>query len=198
MIKRLFGSPEIPKHANVPLPDFLLLANTSVFSETELKRIFSRYINICYDDGTLSQSRFMYIPELSSCPFAAMAFNYEMEQEKLNSLYFVHFVRILSKLSPKTTPVVKVEYMFNVMKINQLDKSSLSKNEVLSMLKNLNGGSIPLSVLDKIIHKIWDNIIPQSGDKENDIFSSDAGISKAVLTSHLCSLDLQNFVTVQF
>ena len=189
----IYGKP-IEQHPAIEEPDWKMLSSTSLFSVKELKRLYLRYIHICLEDGLVTQARFMYMPEVTSCPFAALAFNHEIEQTQRDHLDFSHFVRILDKLSPKAQPMEKVEYMFDVLQIDFDNRDILEKGELSIMLKSLLGGSMSQIQLDGIVESIWDNL-EESFDHEE---GKEEGISRAVLTEHLCSLDLQNFITVQF
>ena len=145
-VDRIYGyftSKEAKNHpAHNELPNWELLSQTSAFDIKEVKRLYMRYSKICLEDGLISQARFMYMPELANCPFAAMAFNHEMEQARRDHLDFTHFVRILSKLSPKSTAIEKAEYFFDALQIDFGDGGLLERNEVLIMYKNLSGGTL--------------------------------------------------------
>lgn len=206
MFSKLFGGrkdtgPNVQSHkAHAEPPDWSLLSRTSVFDISELKRLYLRYTKCCLDDGLISQGRFMYMPELGSCPFAAMAFGHEMEQEKRDHLGFPHFVRILSKLSTKSTPMEKVEYLYDVLQIDFDNRNLLEKPEVLVMYKHLLGGTLNPKILEQIVEDVWHNLTNENAGAHHhvDVLKGIDGIDRAVLTSHLCSLDIQNFLTVQF
>lgn len=190
-------------HPSIEEPDWKLMSETSVFSVKELKRLFGRYSRVCLDDGLISQARFMYMPELASCPFASMAFNHEMEQAKSEHLDFSHFVRILDKLSSKAGALEKVEYMFDVLQVDFEGRDLLDKIELGLLFKGLCGGVMPEAILKGITEQCWENLTKE-GSHNHDLGYADTdmnvheGVNRAVLTSHLCSLDMQNFVTVQF
>jgi Ca2+-binding EF-hand superfamily protein len=197
---------EVQRHkAHADVPNWDLLSKTSVFSVNEVKRLYLRYSAICLEDGLISQARFMYMPELASCPFAAMAFGHEMELERIDHLGFSHFVRVLSKLSTKSSPVEKVEYFFNVLQIDDDeggDRNLLEKAEVLVMYKHLLGGTFNHQALVKIVDQVWDSLTTDkvaAGHRHVDVVKGTVdGVDRAVVTTHLCSLDIQNFLTVQF
>ena len=199
----IYGKP-IEQHPAIVEPDWKMLSSTSLFSVKELKRLYLRYIHICLEDGLVTQARFMYMPEVTSCPFAALAFNHEMEQTQRDHLDFSHFVRILDKLSPKAQPMEKVEYMFDVLQIDFDDRDLLDEKELGLLLKGLTGGMHAPHVLDALTQECWKNLNHERNHEHDMGFDGEPGvenhkgINRAVLTSHLCSLDLQNFITVQF
>jgi Ca2+-binding EF-hand superfamily protein len=192
--KGLLYGREIDGHPAIETPNWNNIVKTSVFKLDELQNIFGRYCKICLEDGLISLARFMSQPEVASCPFAAMAFSHEMESAKSDHLNFSHYVRILDKLSPLSSALEKVEYMFDVLQIDFDNRDILEKGELSIMLKSLLGGSMSQIQLDGIVESIWNNL-EESFDHEE---GEEEGISRAVLTEHLCSLDLQNFITVQF
>ena len=188
-------------HPSIEEPDWKLMHESSVFSVKEIKRLFGRYSRVCLDDGLISQARFMYMPEIASCPFASMAFNHEMEQARSEHLDFSHFVRILDKLSPKAGSMEKVEYMFDVLQVDFEGRDLLDKIELGLLLKGLVGRSMPAPVLEGITEHCWNNLNKENRHNQDlgyDDKKLHEGVNRAVLTSHLCSLDMQNFLTVQF
>jgi Ca2+-binding EF-hand superfamily protein len=206
-MERLFHSfanrKKLVQHpGHTKLPDWELLSRTSAFDVVEVKRLYQRYSKICLEDGLISQARFMFMPEVAHCPFAAMAFNHEMEQARRDHLDFTLFVRILSKLSPKSTPLEKAEYFFDVLQIDFDNRGLLEKDEVLIMYKNLSGGVLSQAQLEAITDSVWKNLFKlpnkDASSQATTTGSHEEGVNRTILTAHLCSLDIQNYLTVQF
>ena len=216
----LFGKD--PTHPNIT-PNYENLEASSVFLIKELKRLFARYVELCDPiSGDLSMAHFMHQPEIVHCPFAKLAFDHESAKSAHgNSINFTLYVRILSKLSLKTLPTEKVQYLCEVSGTS-LTGDRFDKDDLRALLSSLNSTPLNDEVLQPLIDTAWSNmekqmvvrrkkekIKEQRGDDDtHSEATTDAGseehegeflnITKGEITTFLCSLDLQNFLTVMF
>lgn len=216
------------------------LEATSVFTIKELKRIFARYIEMCdKDKGELAQLYFLQMPEIVHCPFTKIAFEHEAAKHSdLNVIDFTLFVRILSKLSLKTLPTEKVDYLCETLG-SAGTGDRLDREDLKSLLLTLYTGTIGDDMIDPIVDSAWNTILGQmkvrhrqkkrnearelagkelldAHEDDEDDQPTDIGfgvdeeeggdndsktgptISRGEVTTYLSSLDLQNFLTVQF
>ena len=114
-----------PKHPFVSTPDFKTLKKQTIFSMSELKKLFSRYVSLCNEAGQLEASEFLLQPELSFTPLASLMFYYESDVTTFPmtwinntnnmtigceaTINFEKFVNIVNILSPKTDVKKKYE-----------------------------------------------------------------------------------------
>lgn len=214
------------------------LEASSVFTIKELKRLFARYIEICdKTSGELAMQYFLQMPEVVHCPFTKIAFEHEAAKHssEQNVIDFTLFVRILSKLSLKTLPTEKVDYLCETLgSAGAGDR--LDKEDLKSLLLTLYTGTVGDEMIDPIVDSVWNNIRGQmkirhgkkkrdearemegeeptgEDDDEDDLQEEDEGeemneqgagvkssptITRGEVTTYLSSLDLQNFLTIQF
>ena len=222
--KFVFGND--PTHPAIS-PNFENLEASSVFTIKELKRLFARYVELCDPiNGDMSIAHFMHQPELVHCPFARLCFDHESAKSLHGTISFTQYVRILSKLSLKTLPTEKVQYLCEVSGTS-LSGDRFDKDDLRALLISLNGTPLSDELLQPLIDNAWSNMEKQvkqgrrkqkkkeqlRDDDEHSEVSTDAGrpysagseveeesvdLTKGELTTFLCSLDLQNFLTVMF
>ena len=216
-----------PMHPNVT-PQWDVLEASSVFSLKELKRLFARYVELCDPiTGDMGMMHFLHMPEIVSCPFARTAFEHEAaKQHNPLTINFTLFVRILSKLSLKTLPTEKVQYLCEVSG-TATTGNLFNKDDLRALLTSLNSTPLNDELLEPLIDNSWSQMEKQvnarrkrekknqlrvDGDNVSEV-SSDGGraqtpdtslsnteiaLTKGEVTNYLCSLDLQNFLTASF
>ena len=213
-----------PTHPAIS-PNYEKLEASSVFTIKELKRLFARYVELCDAiDGELSIAHFLHQPELVHCPFAKLCFEHESATSLHGTIDFTKYVRILSKLSLKTLPTEKVQYLCEVSGTT-LTGDRFEKDDLRVLLLSLNCTPLSEELLQPVIDNVWTNMIEKTrrdrkrqkrreqrgDDEENSEVSTDEGrpdsvdsedavvhLTKGEITTFLCSLDLQNFLTVMF
>ena len=100
------------RHPHVSTPNFKDLRKETVFTVSELKKLFNRFLELCSEDGLVTKTDFMMQPEISFLPLTSVVFDYETIQspDLLPSLTlerrspgidFTTFVKIVNLLSPK-------------------------------------------------------------------------------------------------
>ena len=220
----LFGRD--PSHPKIEVM-WETLEATTVFTIKELKRLFARYLEICDTaSGELAMHYFVQMPELVHCPFARIAFEREsLKHTNPTTIDFTIFVRILSKLSLKTLPTEKVDYLCETLGSAE-EGTRLDKEDFKALLTVLWSGTISDEMIEPLVDAGWNNIMTNISMKRNSKHDENEGgtgnkkegnkaedpddedtttdgnpeetITRGELTTYLSSLDLQNFITVQF
>lgn len=98
---------KVVSHPFVQTPDFKSIKKETVFTETELKRYFARYVDICNDKGELEHTEFVLQPELSGFSLSSLMFLRESKGTEI--INFDAFVKILNILSPKCPTEAKYQ-----------------------------------------------------------------------------------------
>ena len=94
-----FGGPK-RKNGSVPAPDYRALAKLTNFSKTELQDIFSKYEDIAdTQDGNLTKSAFISIPEVLCSPLATMVYDREILEKEKEVMNFTEFCVVLDLFS---------------------------------------------------------------------------------------------------
>ena len=142
------------------------LEDSSVFTMKELKRLFARYVEICDKvTGELSMTDFVQMPELIHCPFAAMAFEHEsVKHTNPTTIDFTLFVRIISKLSLKTLPTEKVDYLCEILGSAE-SGSLIDEEDFKAFLFSLWCGTMAEETIEPLIASAWDNILTETKQK---------------------------------
>jgi Ca2+-binding EF-hand superfamily protein len=195
------------------------LEASSMFDIKELKRLFARYLEVCDQvTGELSIQYFLHMPEIAHCAFARIAFEHEaVKHSDHDTIDFTIFVRILSKLSLKTPPIEKVHYMCESLGSAGTD-NQVDKDDLRSMLTVLNSCTPNDDMITPLVDSAWETLSEQvrlarqharqeadSDDKTSKLDEAEDDHSKPLdhvkrgeITRYLCSLDMQNFLTIQF
>ena len=168
-------------------PDYAELAANSVFSRSELKQMYRRFVNIgyCPDPSNplsvwLSKEAFMQQTEVVFCPLAGRAFDVEMEECKSNGyIDFSKYVRIFSHFSPKATPEAKkmCKYCSNLVRYNlvmisctcdatidlkkllgETDGSLPTKETYVKYIMGLSSNSVMPHVAEQMSRDVWQNL----------------------------------------
>ncbi|ORD93791.1 CANB [Enterospora canceri] len=97
------------------------LVENTVFNKEEIKYLFNRFVYLDRNNaGIISYTDFEMIPEFASNPLKVLIMNYieenVLEYEKMNFAYFLEFLRIFHKKTPKTT---RINFLFNIFDLNK-------------------------------------------------------------------------------
>lgn len=207
-ISEFFWGKELATHPSLNFDDYKGIQ--SVFTLKELKILWGRYVTICNDMGFLTQSRFMMMPEVCHSQMAKMAFYYEttLTDSEDRKIDFNQFVHILSKLSPLTPNTEKVEYLFDVVEKHtrkeHLGSKYLIKEDIKQLMTFIISTQMNDELIDALVDSVWETlkervILNESREgKRPNQNGQFMGVSRGQLTAHLCSLDISNFLTVQF
>jgi len=104
-----FGAPK-RKNGTIPAPDYRTLAKLTNFSKTELQDMFSKYEDMAdTQEGTLTKSAFISIPELLCCPVAAMVFDKEIVEKDKETMDFTQFCVIMDLFSKNAAVEDKIK-----------------------------------------------------------------------------------------
>lgn len=140
----LQGRYDIPPGVNIP--NFERIAKTSNFTVNELKRVFGRFCTLANDIGRVDKTSFLRQPEVSLCPLADLAFDFEQESTKFRvgpgeswprGLDFEQFVRFFEPFSPLSSAETKEKYLFSILNVEAAIHSS-SDSEIPQPCTNSN------------------------------------------------------------